>query len=713
MYGFTTVGNNSADPVCLGVSVEGDLRGTLFEARVCQRFKNAADTNVEVVYTFPLPYGAILLGVVATLGGKELSGVVTGKQEAESRYEEAMADGDAAIMLEKNRDGSYSLNLGNMLAGESAEVRFRYAQVLSFSQNSLRLMIPTVIAPKYGDPIRQGGLQPHQVPEYDMLAEYPFALILHLHGELSDARISSPSHPISVEHSPGQATVATAREAYLDRDFVLCLEGIKQDSLYAAGIDPARDGGESLLIDFCPRLKSDERGDNDVRVKILVDCSGSMSGDSIREAKDALREIIEGLRQGDRFSLSRFGSHYSHRSRQLCTAASKNSALQWCDRLDANMGGTEMEAALQSTFRLGGAGFVGCDVLLITDGEVYAMSGVLDSARQSGHRVFVVGIGSSPEESLLRKLAEETGGACDFVSPGENVRPAITRMFARLRSQRVTDLRLTWPEGTTVTWQSPLTRSLFDGDSVHVYAQVAGAAEGDVALTGRIKGAGEPVRIAKAQISKPSGEMAGDDAVPRVVGFGRYEQEKKTGKENAAKTALDYQLVTDMTNFLMIHERDADDKATEMPELTKVAQMMPAGWGGMGSVDDYVVCCERVAFFDFLLEAQFQEPQEPHIASLIGLQNWLNNHPEAEWPKSLIELESIGILLPETLNALKELLEDATGTQRSEIEVVKIFLSFVAEGRSPAESDEYIQALWQAIETIVEECYIRDLKHTV
>ena len=47
----------------LGVKLSGDLRGLMFEASVEQRFCNPGDKNVEVVYSFPLPWGAVLLGV--------------------------------------------------------------------------------------------------------------------------------------------------------------------------------------------------------------------------------------------------------------------------------------------------------------------------------------------------------------------------------------------------------------------------------------------------------------------------------------------------------------------------------------------------------------------------------------------------------------------------------------------------------------------------
>ena len=48
--------------------------------------------------------------------------------------------------------------------------------------------------------------------------------------------------------------------------------------------------------------------------------------------------------------------------------------------------------------------------------------------------------------------------------------------------------------------------------------------------------------------------------------------------------AVAYQLVTDRTNFLLVHARAEGEAPTELPELHKVAQMLPAGWGAVGSV---------------------------------------------------------------------------------------------------------------------------------
>ena len=54
--------------------------------------------------------------------------------------------------------------------------------------------------------------------------------------------------------------------------------------------------------------------------------------------------------------------------------------------------------------------------------------------------------------------------------------------------------------------------------------------------------------------------------------------------ESRLALALQYQLLTDATNFIVVHERAEGEKATDLPELQRVAQMHAAGWGGVGSV---------------------------------------------------------------------------------------------------------------------------------
>lgn len=665
---------DGASVMLQGIKASGDLNGLLFEARVEQRFCNPTDKNMEVVYTFPLPWGAVLLGVDVQLGDRHLTGAVVEKTFAEARYEEALSEGNTAIMLEKNHDHSYSLNLGNLAAKENCVITLRYAQTLQFEQRGLRLSIPTVIAPRFGDAVIDGGLQPHQAPVHSLTVEYPFNIELRLHGDLAHARVASPSHPVGIAHTATEGgsvlTVSLGRSTSLDRDFVLVIDQLTQDSVAVLARDMVDADGVVAMTSFCPRIPA--KGAAFTAVKILVDCSGSMAGDSIEAAKHSLLAIVRQFEKGDRFSLSRFGSSVEHRSRGLwsVTDTTRLAAQRWVAGVEADLGGTEMESALTSTFALAQSG--ASDVLLVTDGEISAIDRTIEAAQASGHRVFVVAIGSSPAEAHLRRLAEATDGACDFVAPGEAVEPAILRMFARLRSPRLNDLTVVWPEGFSPEWVTTIPQSVFDGDTVNLFAMTKQIPTGAVRLMGRVANDTELVEIGCASVST---DVQQSDTLSRMAAAERL-QKKYTEllvgtKASTRDLAVAYQLVTDQTNFLLIHERAEDEKPKDMPELHKVSQMLAAGWGGVGggrvyeapaqygaSVDTSVRFCmaDSNASFDIPMfsrksvssPAVFRQATREPVAEKVGatpmsLCSWLRSTDEINWPTTYLELRELGV----------------------------------------------------------------------
>ena len=563
-----------------GMEVSGDVCGLMLDIHVTQRFFNTYDCHAEIVYTFPLPWGAVLLNVEVTLGDQKLTGAVVEKKQAEALYEEALSDGDTAIMLEKNSDHSYSLSLGNIAPKEHCVIHFQYAQTLQFEQRGLRLLIPTVIAPRYEVGADQNAAQ-SKIPAYlrpqnDVFAEYPFDIELRLHGALASARVASPTHPIALVTKNDVVTLSLARLGALDRDFVLLLDQLQQNSIAVSGRDKLNASHHIVMASFCPRIAQDELLSIDVN--LLVDCSGSMAGVSIASARRALQAIVTQLGEGDRYSLSSFGSAVEHRSRAMwkATANSKLAARRWVNNLDATLGGTEMEAALLSTFKL--AANTDSDVLMITDGEIDSVDKVMESAKASGHRIFIVGIGTSPAESHLHRLAQATGGACDFVAPGEAVEPAILRMFARLRSPRLESISLVWPEACAPIWVSSLNANVFDSDTVNVFALLPTQAAGVLRLFGKRLGNVEQEEIGTVLLESNS---SADETLSRVAANNQINTlNNDPDKVIAQQLAVSYQLVSECTNFVLVHERDVADKATDMPELHQVKHMAPAGWGG-------------------------------------------------------------------------------------------------------------------------------------
>ena len=554
------------------VHVDGRLDGLMLRVKVRQSYRNEVDHNIEAVYTFPLAWGATLLGMSAELNGKRMQARVLEKKEATEEYEKAIDGGDTPVMVEKSASGLYTANLGNLKPDEDVLIEIEYAQLLRFEQGRIRLSVPTTVGPRYGDAHRQGGLAPHESDAVNPLAEYPFTLKLELFGQAAKAKLSCASHKVGITAIENGMSVRLEQGGMLDRDFVLNLDDL-QGQCFAV---TAPDGEQhAVLASFCPKLPAQETAP--LLLKILVDCSGSMAGDSMVQARTALHEVFQHLSPADRVSYTRFGSTVEHvvANMEPCKPRFVGKVLAKALKVtESDLGGTELNAALRSTFEIEVPGKDRKDaaVLLITDGDVWDIENIVKSAANSRHRIFAVGVGSAPAESLLRDLAEKTGGACELVSPNEDMSLAVMRMFNRMRATRTVDIEVNW--GATPIWQSRLSTQLFDGETVHVFAQLAEKPQSAPALTWLSDG--KQVTVQADTLGTES-----EGTVARMGGARRMVE--TAAKHKSLALALKYQLVSEQTNLILVHVRAEDEKAVGLPTLEQIEQMQAAGWGGFGT----------------------------------------------------------------------------------------------------------------------------------
>jgi Ca-activated chloride channel family protein len=303
-----------------------------------------------------------------------------------------------------------------------------------------------------------------------------------------------------------------------------------------------------------------------------------MQGDSIEQAQEAMHELILRLSERDMVSYSKFGSTVVHTSNQLekCTPRYiKNVLAKAVHETAADLGGTELNQALSSTFKISFAKAYteGCDILLITDGDVWEIEEVVKQAKISNHRIFAIGVGSAPAESLLKDLAEQTGGACELVTPSESIAEAVLRMTQRIRSARTSSIAIEW--GGEVLWQSKLPKQVFSDETIHVHARV----KDKPTATPTLKWTVESLQ---SQEAAPSIDWNTTGALPRMVAGA--EISSMSDEKVAEELALKYQLASKYTNLILIHVREEEDKAIGLPKLQKIKQMSAAGWGGLGTV---------------------------------------------------------------------------------------------------------------------------------
>lgn len=550
-----------------GVDVSTRVSGLLAETRLVQKYRNDSNANLELTYTFPLPVAGTLLAFSVSIGDKKLEGSVVPRTVAETAYEKAIGEGNSAFRLQEIRPGTYNATLGNVMAGEAVEITLRYAETLAWNGKSIRYHLPTTIAPRYGQPT---GFQPWQKPVTDLAAEYPLSVRVVIAGALAQSAIACPSHRIGMKALPDGLSIALADGASMDRDFVLEIENEQVQSLGVSAY--ARDTRITMLTLLPPGTESlAERRD----VVLVFDCSGSMQGDSLRLAKEGVLLALGSLQPNERFGIVAFGTKFLQFDKSLQPANRKNldMARRWVNYAD-NLGGTDINGALE--LALSHHDGSPMDILLLTDGQDWQAGKSVPSAKEKGVRIFTMGIGSAVAEESIRLMAQETGGACELVSPTEDMSVRIYRHFNRMRQPQMRDLRIDWPAAPL--WESRPKQACFAGDAYTVFAALpeSTAEVESVAVSFGFAGQG-----AQSAVVRLSAERDSADAIVRLAA--RHRLEALSDGEKQA-WAVEYQLITDRTDYLVTMERSVSEKAEELPELQIQPQMLPAGWGGTSTV---------------------------------------------------------------------------------------------------------------------------------
>jgi hypothetical protein len=152
--------------------------------------------------------------------------------------------------------------------------------------------------------------------------------------------------------------------------------------------------------------------------------------------------------------------------------ASLQKAQEHCDRLVANLGGTEILPPLLDIFKERPKEGIPRQVFLMTDGEVQNTKECIDCVRKNAEttRVFTFGIGDEASEELVRGMAEAGEGKAEFIRTGDNFEEKVMRQLQRALKPAFTDLSLEWPASAGIVQQTPYESIFADSDSFFLVA---------------------------------------------------------------------------------------------------------------------------------------------------------------------------------------------------------------------------------------------------
>jgi len=456
------------------------VRDGVVTTRVDQLFRNETGRDVEGRYVFPLPPGAVVSSFTMWVDGRAFEAQVLDADEARSIYEDFVRRAIDPALLEYIGRDTLSARIFPIPAGGERRIEIAYTELLAAENGLIRYRYPL---------------------DTERFSARPLDRVrISVDVEMTDplASIYSPTHRVAIERSGPFAATGVYEENGLlpSQDFLLYV-GVTAEPLGMSLLTyhAAEDEGFFLLIATPPETDATAEALPKDLVFVL-DRSGSMSGEKIEQAKEALEFIVDNLNPDDRFAVVAFSDYVEAVGTRLepVSAEAVARARAWISDLHAN-GGTDIDAALSTAFPFFEASARPRFLVFLTDGE--ATAGETDPAviaanalarNETEARVFVFGVGYDVNTVLLDQLAEEGRGTTTYVLPNEDLEVSLSAFYRKIASPILADLDLDIVGVDTFDVFPRVLPDLFRGSQLLVIGRYRGCGTARITLSGQASG---------------------------------------------------------------------------------------------------------------------------------------------------------------------------------------------------------------------------------
>ncbi len=183
---------------------------------------------------------------------------------------------------------------------------------------------------------------------------------------------------------------------------------------------------------------------------LVLDCSGSMSGEKIKRLQDTVRIVIDMLNPGDRISLIRFDDSFKVlvASQQVHSSSDKINLKNTVGSLRAG-GGTKMGPAMKAGLAEIVKGYVVNGInrmVVLTDGQTSGEGDCRKAAEEagaSGIPIIALGIGADWNERLFREIAMRSTGQADYIAKPQEIAPYFQTAVHTMQSAVIQNAVLT------------------------------------------------------------------------------------------------------------------------------------------------------------------------------------------------------------------------------------------------------------------------------
>ncbi len=564
------------------------IKDQLAVTHIDQVFQNTGEQTIEGTYLFPLPVEAVVQQFTMWIEGQPVDGHILSADEAKETYESIVRDMRDPALLEYAGRGALQASIYPIAPGDERRIELEYSQTL----------------------LAENGLVEYTYPlnteKFSALPLEKVSITVELETSDPIQAVYSPSHTVDIQKGNPHAAVVSYEDSNTkpDTDFTLYFSSGEEETLHLLSFRDGRDAEDPdgffvLLAAPRPGIET-TRVDKDIL--LVIDRSGSMEGEKIRQVRSAARYVLDHLGDGDRFHITSFSSSVEHFSRGMSPSADAGQAKKWIDRLSAG-GSTDINQALLEAIQA-----VDNErptyLLFLTDGQPTV--GVRDSKQilrnfaldaEENIRVFPFGVGYDVDTVLLDSLSQEHHGASTYIDPEQPVDQVLSEFYEKISTPVLTDLKLDI-QGVNVydLYPQPLP-DLFQGSQLLVTGRYQDGGKANITLSGQVNGRRQVFKFQNRLFTEESAsEPSPESALPRLwaarkigslLNQIRLEGNDRETVDQIVKLSIRYGIVTPYTSYLVTEPGvwgEADQERVSEETFNRMEAAPSAAVSGMDAV---------------------------------------------------------------------------------------------------------------------------------
>ncbi len=572
------------------LKVDVEIRDQVAVTELDQVFRNPSNRRLEGTYLFPLPPDAAVKDMSLYIDGKAVECEVVEAQKARQIYEGIVRSMRDPALLEYVGRDLVRLRIFPIEPLQERRVTFKYSQVMRRDFDLFVYSYPLIA--------RDGAQRP--IGEFELKGMVA--------TQLPITSIYSPTHDIVLDRRNDTQVKFSFNQKNQppQRDFKLYIGTHKSE--LGADLIAYRDtdGPGTFMLLLAPQMRGAERKTMPKDVTFVFDTSGSMAGEKINQAKNALKYCLNSLRERDRFRLIRFSTDIEDFAKEPLEATKENvqRAVKFVEDLRAT-GGTAIRDALVAALDNRAAQKEGRPQVLVfltdglpTVGETSVERIVEDVTKRNEAqiRIFSFGVGYGVNTRLLDTVSDNNGGVADYVAPEEDIEVKVSNFFSKIADPVLTDVSLDF-QGIEVSDLYPRQLpDLFAGSQITLLGHYRGDGPATILLSGKVCTSDSDEhsiklekKVFEYELRFPR-ESREADFLPRLWAIRRVghlmDEIRKNGEETELREEVirlgkEYAIATPYTSLLVV-EDDAAIQAQAQRVDSARPQMAPAAAGGAG-----------------------------------------------------------------------------------------------------------------------------------